>query len=72
MTSARKLPTKPVLCTLLALIALFGLGLLDPDRAVASCSQTTCSGKDASTGNAQTWRAMEDFHSAGKSKAIGV
>ena len=31
-----------------------------------------CSGKDASQGNAQTWRAMEDFHSAGKSKAIGV
>jgi len=47
MNSARMLPTKSVLCTLLALIALFGLGLLDPDRAVASCSQTTCSGKDA-------------------------
>ena len=47
-----------------------------PELGVASVDLTLihfpCSGKDASTGNAQTWRAMEDFHSAGKSKAIGV
>ncbi len=47
MTSARKPSTRPVLCTLFALIALFGLGLFDPDRAAASCGEATCNGKQS-------------------------
>lgn len=45
---------------------------LGVDKVQLTLMHFPCSGSNKATGNSETWRAMEDFMTAGKSEAIGV